>query len=102
PAPAPELNVTLPAEAMTPAQWTGWVLCSDLAGDFADWAIAGRLIVWPHVISAGAHPLRATEDIDVHVDLRAPPRGLSFIDQWLIRRGLELQPPNSFGQSHRY
>lgn len=94
--------MTLPAEAMTPAQRTGWVLCIDLAGDFADWAIAGGQMVWLHVIAAGAVPLRATEDIDVVVDLRAAPRGLRFIDQWLIRRGLELQPPNSFGQSHRY
>lgn len=94
--------MTLPAEAMTPAQRTGWVLCIDLAGDFADWAIAGGQMVWLHVIAAGADPLRATEDIDVVVDLRAAPRGLRFIDQWLIGRGLELQPPNSFGQSHRY
>lgn len=96
------MKATLPSGLMTPAQRRGWELCIDLSKDFTEWAIAGGQMVWLHTITAGADPLRSTEDIDVVVDIRAAPHGLRFIDRWLITRGVLLQDPNAFGQSHRY
>lgn len=89
---------------MTPAQREGWETLLDLADEHpvGRWCVLGGQMVWLLACEHGVQPPRATEDIDVVVDIRADQSGLRRLCRWLQRRGFELEGVSSDGIGHRY
>lgn len=71
---------------MTPAQQQGWKVLLDLAVEFSTgWCLVGGQMVWLHALEHGVEPPRATEDIDVVVDVRAARGAIRRLCRWWRR-----------------
>jgi len=88
---------------MTPAQQQGWDVLLDLAVDLpASWCLLGGQMVWLHALEHGAEPPRATEDVDVVVDVRTNPTAIRRLCTWLEVRDFSLEGISAQGIGHRY
>jgi hypothetical protein len=88
---------------MTPAQHDGWKLLLDLGDEsVSTWCLVGGQMVWLLAAEYRAPAPRATEDMDLVVDVRADPGGIRQLCAWLVSRGLELEGISSDGIGHRY
>jgi hypothetical protein len=89
--------------AMTPAQAEGWrVLFALYDAMPSGWCLIGGQMTWLLAHEHGSEPLRATEDVDVAVDIRADQAALTRMCQWLESAGFELESISSDGIGHRY
>lgn len=89
--------------AMTPAQEQGWNVLLDLSLRFpSGWCLVGGQMVWLLAAEHGAKPLRATDDVDLVVDIRSEPGGIRRLCQWLEGQGFGLEGINPEGIGHRY
>jgi hypothetical protein len=94
--------VTL-AETMSPAQKQGWLVLLRLAGVFpGGWCLVGGQMVWLLAAEYGADPPRATDDVDLVVDIRAEPTGIRDLCRWLEDNSIELDGISPDGIGHRY
>jgi hypothetical protein len=94
--------VTL-AEIMSPAQKQGWLVLLRLAEVFpVGWCLVGGQMVWVLAAEYGADPLRATDDVDLVVDIRAEPTGIRDLCRWLEDNGFELEGVSPDGIGHRF
>jgi hypothetical protein len=94
--------VELPS-AMPPAQLQGWAVLLDMAEAFpAGWCLVGGQMVWLLAAEHDTHPPRATEDVDVVVDVRADPDGIQKLCSWLEEQyGFDLEGISPEGIGHR-
>ena len=94
--------VALPA-AMSPAQRQGWLVLLDLAEAFpTGWCLLGGQMVWLLATERGVDPPRATDDVDVVVDIRSEPDGIRELCLWLESSGFDLEGISPEGIGHRY
>jgi len=94
---------TVPLIGMTPTQREGWEVLLDIAVDFpTGWCLVGGQMVWLHALEHGINPPRATEDVDVVVDVRADRAGIRRVCAWLTARNFALEGINAEGIGHRY
>jgi hypothetical protein len=92
----------IPVDSMTPAQQEGWHVLLDLCESFPDrWCIIGGQMVWLLAYEYGVEPIRATEDVDVVVDIRADQRLLMRMCAWLESHDFDLEGINTDGIGHR-
>jgi hypothetical protein len=89
--------------AMTLAQVEGWRVLFALHDAMpSGWCLIGGQMTWLLAQEHGAEPLRATEDVDVAVDIRTDQGALTRRCRWLESAGFELESISSDGISHRY
>lgn len=89
--------------SMTPAQEAGWRALLDLHESFqAGWCIIGGQMVWLLAQEHGVEPIRATEDVDVVVDIRANQRLMQQLCNWLEANSFDLESISADGIGHRY
>lgn len=89
--------------SMTPAQEYAWGILLDLPADFpAGWCLIGGQMVWLFAHEHGVEPIRATEDVDIAVDIRADQGAIKRLCTWLASRGFELSGVSPNGIGHRY
>jgi len=94
--------VALP-KSMSPSQKQGWLILLDLAKAFpTGWCLVGGQMVWLLAAEHGAAPPRATDDVDLVVDIRAEPAGIRDLCRWLGDRGFNLEGISPEGIGHRY
>jgi hypothetical protein len=94
--------ITLP-DAMQPAQEQGWLTLLDLATNFSPgWCLVGGQMVWLLAAEHGATPLRATDDVDVVVDIRSEPTGIQALCGWLEENEFGLEGINPEGIGNRF
>jgi hypothetical protein len=69
---------------MTPAQEESWRILLDLYPVFpTGWCLIGGQMVWLFAHEYNADPIRATEDVDVAVDIRADQQAIKRMCAWL-------------------
>lgn len=88
---------------MTSAQEEGWRVLLDLYEAFPDgWCIIGGQMVWLLAYEFGVQPMRATDDVDIVVDIRADNGLIRRLCAWLESRGFELEGIGTDNIGHRY
>lgn len=88
---------------MTPAQEESWRILLDLYPVFpSGWCLIGGQMVWLFACEYNVDPVRATEDVDVAVDIRADQQAIRRLCAWLESRHLMLEGMNTDGIGHRY
>lgn len=88
---------------MTPAQKQGWRVLLDLYDAFTeDWCIIGGQMVWLLAREYGVEPIRATEDVDVVVDVRADQGLIRRLCAWLESHDFDLEGISTDNIGHRY
>jgi hypothetical protein len=93
----------IPPNSMTPAQEEGWRVLLDLYEEFpVGWCIIGGQMVWLLAHEYGVEPIRATEDVDVVVDIRTDQQMLTRLCTWLESRGIKLEGIDTDNIGHRY
>jgi len=89
--------------SMTPPQAEGWPALLDLYEAFpADGCIIGGQMVWLLAREHSVEPIRATEDIDVVIDIRADQGLMKRICAWLEERAFDLEGICADTIGHRY
>lgn len=84
-------------------QAESWAALVELAADLGDnWLLIGGQMVFLHEVERGAVEVRPTDDVDVVVNLRAEPAGLSRIHAALVAVGFDQDSPGAEGTAHRY
>ena len=69
---------------MTPAQEESWRILIDLYPVFpSGWCLIGGQMVWLFANEHDVDPIRATEDVDVVVDIRADQQAIRRLCNWL-------------------
>lgn len=72
--------IALP-DIMRPAQEQGWLTLFKLAMTFpTGWCLGGGQMVWLLAAEHRVAPLRATDDVDVVVDIRSEPTGIQALN----------------------
>ena len=93
----------IPLDSMTPAQTGGWRVLLDLYDAFPEgWCVIGGQIVWLLAREHGVAPIRATEDVDVVVDIRSDQRLIRRLCAWLESRDFDLEGISVDNIGHRY
>lgn len=93
----------IPLDSMTPAQQEGWRVLLDLYEAFPErWCIIGGQMVWLLAHEYGVEPIRATEDVDVVVDIRADQGLIMRLCAWLESRSFDLEGISTANIGHRY
>jgi hypothetical protein len=93
----------IPRNLMTPPQEEGWRVLLDLYEAFpGGWCIIGGQMVWLLAHEHGVEAIRATEDIDVVVDIRADQRLIMRLCAWLEAREFNLDGISADSIGHRY
>jgi hypothetical protein len=88
---------------MTPAQAEGWrVLFALHEQTPSGWCLIGGQMTWLLAHEHGTEPPRATEDVDVAVDIRADQSAITRMCTWLVSRGFELDGISSDEIGTRY
>jgi len=88
---------------LTPAAEEGWWLLFELAEDNReDWLLVGGQMMFLLAAEHNARLPRATDDVDVVVNVRTLPGGTQWLSAWLIDRDFEEEPPSADGISHRF
>jgi len=94
--------IALP-DIMRPAQEQGWLTLIKLAMTFpTGWCLVGGQMVWLLAAEHGVAPLRATDDVDVVVDIRSEPTGIQALCGWLEDEEFNLEGISPEGIGHRY
>jgi hypothetical protein len=89
--------------SMTPPQEEGWRVLLDLYEAFpVGWCIIGGQMVWLLAHEHGVDPIRATEDVDVAVDIRADQQLIMRLCSWLEDREFSLDGISADSIGHRY
>jgi hypothetical protein len=89
--------------SMTPAQEESWRILLDLYADFPDgWCLIGGQMVWLLANEHNVDPIRATDDVDVAVDIRTDQQAIRRLCIWLGSRRFELEGTSTDGIGHRY
>ncbi|WP_395158763.1 hypothetical protein [Ilumatobacter sp.] len=84
-------------------QAESWSALLELSPAFGDnWLLVGGQMVFLHELQRQSTDTRPTDDIDVVVDLRAEPAGLSRIHSALISASFDQDSPGPEGTAHRY
>jgi hypothetical protein len=84
-------------------QAESWAALIELAPTFDDnWLLVGGQMVFLHELERHATDVRPTDDIDVVVNLRAEPAGLSRIHSALVAADFVQDNPGPTGTAHRY
>jgi hypothetical protein len=95
--------MVIPLDSMTPAQKEGWRVLLDLYDDFPEgWCIIGGQMVWLLAQEYGVEPIRATEDVDVVVDIGADQGLIRRLCAWLETHSFDLEGISTDGIGHRY
>ena len=90
-------------DRLTPAAEDGWHVLFDLAEtDSENWLLVGGQMVYLLAVENGVPPVRATDDVDVALDVRAKPGATEWLAGWLVDRGFELEPVSTDGIGHRF
>jgi hypothetical protein len=90
-------------DRLTPAAEDGWHVLFDLAEtDGANWVLVGGQMVYLLAVENGVPPVRATDDVDVALDVRAKPGATEWLAGWLVDRGFELESVSADGIGHRF
>jgi hypothetical protein len=90
-------------ESMTPAQEESWRILLDLYADFpSGWCLIGGQMVWLLANEHNVEPIRATDDVDVAVDIRTDQRAIRRLCAWLGSHHLGLEGTSTDGIGHRY
>ena len=82
------------------ASWAALIEIAPMLGDH--WLLIGGQMVLLHEVERHASEIRPTDDIDVAVDLRARPSGLSAMHDALSLAGFDQDVPAPSGTAHRY
>jgi hypothetical protein len=94
--------IVLPAMT-SPAQEQGWQVLLDLTQTFPNgWCLVGGQMVWLLATEHGTDPPRATNDVDLVVDIRAEPGGIRKMCRWLESSRFQLDGISPEGIGHRY
>jgi hypothetical protein len=89
--------------SMTPSQEEGWRVLLDLYEEFsAGWCLIGGQMVWLLAREYGVEPARATEDVDVVVDIRTDQGLMARMCAWLERHDFDLDEISADGIGHRF
>lgn len=98
---APEVVAVL--DRLTPAAEEGWHLLFDLADiDTRSWMLVGGQLIYLLAAENGTGLPRATDDVDVVIDVRARPGGTEWFAGWLVERGYQLEGVSADGIGHRF
>jgi hypothetical protein len=82
----------IPRDSMTPAKEEGWRVLLDLYKAFPKgWCIIGGQMVWLLAHEYDVRPMRATDDVDIVVDIRADKGLIRRLCGWLESHGFELE-----------
>lgn len=93
----------IPPNSMTPAQKEAWRVLLDLYEEFPEgWCIIGGQMVWLLAHEYGVEPIRATEDVDIVVDIRTDQQLIMSLCTWLESRGINLEGIDTDDIGHRY
>ena len=93
--------IVLPS--LSGGQAESWSALLELSPAFGDnWLLVGGQMVFLHELERQSTDTRPTYDIDVVVDLRAEPAGLSRIHSALISASFDQDSPGPEGTAHRY
>lgn len=88
---------------MTPAQEEGWRILLDLYEEFpTGWCLIGGQLVWLLARESDVEPPRATEDMDVVIDIRADQQAIRRMCTWLEAHDFQLEGQSPEGIGHRY
>ena len=82
------------------ASWAALIEIAPMLGEH--WLLIGGQMVLLHEVERHASEIRPTDDIDVAVDLRARPSGLSAMHDALSLAGFDQDVPAPSGTAHRY
>jgi hypothetical protein len=90
-------------DRLTPAAEHGWHILFDLTdADSENWLLIGGQMVYLLAIENGAQPIRATDDLDVVVDVRSKQGGTAWLADWLVDQGFELESVSADNIGHRF
>lgn len=93
--------VDLPA--MAGGQAASWRALIEIAPTLSrNWLLVGGQMVFLHELERQSMDMRPTDDIDVVVDLRTEPTGLSRVHRVLSAAGFAQDVPGPDGTAHRY
>jgi len=88
---------------LTPAAEEGWWTLFDLAeANTGDWLLIGGQMMFLLAVEHGASLPRATDDVDVVVNVRTMVRGTEWLSDWLLARGFEQDGVSADGIGHRF
>lgn len=95
--------MTIELQRLTPAAEQGWAVLFELAEeDDESWVLVGGQMVHLLAVEHGAaERARATEDIDVVVNVRQRRGGTEWLARWLTDRGFNLEGTSPDGVGHR-
>ena len=98
---APAVVATL--DRLTPAAEDGWHILFDLAEEDAEnWLLIGGQMVYLLAAENGVPPIRATDDVDVAVNVRARPKATEWLAGWLVDKGFALESASADNIGHRF
>ena len=84
-------------------QADSWAALVEIAPAFGDnWLLVGGQMVFLHEVERRSTDIRPTDDVDVVVNLRAEPAGLTRIHHALVGAQFSQDPPSPDGAAHRY
>jgi hypothetical protein len=84
-------------------QAKSWAALLELSPAFGDnWLLVGGQMVFLHEVERNGTDVRPTDDVDVVVDLRAEPAGLTRIHKALTDASFDQDQPGPEGTAHRY
>jgi hypothetical protein len=91
---------------LTPAAEEGWWTLFDLAeANTSDWLLIGGQMMFLLAVEHGASLPRATDDVDVVVNVRTMVRRTKWLSDWLsdwlLARGFEQDGVSADGIGHR-
>ncbi len=90
-------------DRLTPAAEDGWHILFDLTkADSENWLLIGGQMVYLLAIENGVQPVRATDDLDVVVDVRSKQGGTEWLADWLVDKDFELESVSADNIGHRF
>jgi len=88
---------------LLPAAEQGWLTLFELAEESdSDWVLVGGQMIYLLAEEHGAQLPRATDDMDVVVDVRTRPGATGWLAAWLMDRGFEQGDISADGICHRF
>jgi hypothetical protein len=88
---------------LTPAAEEGWWTLFELAEtNKPDWLLVGGQMMFLLAVEHEATLPRATDDVDIVVNVRTMQRGTEWLSKWLIARGFQQDGISADGIGHRF
>jgi hypothetical protein len=88
---------------LTPAAEEGWWTLFDLAeANSADWLLVGGQMMFLLAVENDSSLPRATDDVDVVVNVRTMPAGTEWLSVWLLAHSFHLDGVSPDGFGHRF